>query len=57
MTDIHTCSYYCTRPECVLAQRDELRDKNEWLRNRNAELHLELDRLKKEKQDEGWGEK
>lgn len=26
-TDIHTCSYHCTRPECVLAQRDELRDK------------------------------
>jgi hypothetical protein len=25
MTDIHSCSYYCTRPACVLAQRDELR--------------------------------
>lgn len=24
---IHSCSYYCTRPECVLAQRDELRDR------------------------------
>lgn len=24
---IHTCSYYCTRPECVRAQRDELRDR------------------------------
>jgi hypothetical protein len=24
---IHTCSYYCDRPECVLAQRDELRQK------------------------------
>jgi hypothetical protein len=24
-TSIHSCSYYCTRPECVLAQRDELR--------------------------------
>ena len=24
--DIHSCSYYCTRPGCVLAQRDELRD-------------------------------
>jgi len=22
---IHTCSYYCDRPACVLAQRDELR--------------------------------
>jgi hypothetical protein len=27
MNDIHSCSYYCSRPECVLAQRDELRDK------------------------------
>jgi hypothetical protein len=27
MSDIHSCSYYCTRPACVLAQRDELRDK------------------------------
>ena len=25
MTDIHSCSYYCDRPECVKAQRDELR--------------------------------
>jgi hypothetical protein len=27
MTDIHSCSYYCDRPECIKAQRDELRDK------------------------------
>ena len=26
---IHTCSYFCDRPECVLAQRDELRQKLE----------------------------
>lgn len=24
---IHSCSYYCDRPECIKAQRDELRDK------------------------------
>lgn len=24
MTDIHSCSYYCDRPECIKAQRDEL---------------------------------
>ncbi len=23
---IHTCSYYCERPECIKRQRDELRD-------------------------------
>lgn len=27
--DIHTCSYYCERPECVRRQRDELRDRME----------------------------
>jgi len=25
--NIHSCSYYCTRPACVAAQRDELREK------------------------------
>jgi len=24
--DIHSCSYYCTRPACVLAQRNEMRN-------------------------------
>ena len=24
---IHSCSYYCTNPACIKAQRDELRDK------------------------------
>jgi hypothetical protein len=23
---IHTCSYYCHRPECTKAQRDQMRD-------------------------------
>lgn len=27
MKDLHTCSYYCDRPECIKAQRDELRAK------------------------------
>lgn len=27
MTDIHSCSYFCERPECVKAQRDELRER------------------------------
>jgi hypothetical protein len=26
---IHTCSYYCDRPKCIKAQRDELRQKLE----------------------------
>ena len=27
MTDVHSCSYYCDRPKCIKAQRDELRDR------------------------------
>ncbi len=23
---VHSCSYYCHRPECIRRQRDELRD-------------------------------
>ncbi len=33
MTDIHSCGYYCDKPLCIKAQRDELRDKlfaKEW---------------------------
>ena len=25
--DIHSCGYYCDRPVCIVAQRNELRDK------------------------------
>ena len=25
MTDIHSCNYYCERPACIKAQRDEMR--------------------------------
>ena len=28
---LHTCSYYCMHPACVIAQRDFLRDKVEQL--------------------------
>jgi hypothetical protein len=37
MTDIHSCSYYCERPECVRAQRDELRDR-QWVSLTDAEM-------------------
>lgn len=29
MTEVHSCSYYCDRPECIKAQRDELRNQLE----------------------------
>ena len=37
MTDIHSCSYYCERPECVRAQRDELRDR-QWVSLTDEEI-------------------
>jgi hypothetical protein len=33
--DIHSCGYYCDRPACVKAQRNELRDKlfgEQWIK-------------------------
>ena len=27
--NVHTCSYFCDRPDCIKAQRDELRQKLE----------------------------
>ena len=27
--NVHTCSYYCERPDCIRAQRNELRQKFE----------------------------
>ena len=38
---IHSCSYYCHKPECIKAQRDELRDKlfkREWVWLTNEEI-------------------
>ena len=26
MIEIHSCSYFCERPDCVKTQRDEMRD-------------------------------
>jgi hypothetical protein len=45
---IHTCSYYCDRPECIRAQRDELRqkfeqaEKREWVGLTDEEIESEL---------------
>jgi hypothetical protein len=40
--DIHSCGYYCDRPACVKAQRDELREKlltKEWVSLTNDEIY------------------
>lgn len=44
-TDVHTCSYYCERPECVRLQRAELRDRME---SALAALQAENERLREE---------
>jgi len=39
--DIHSCGYYCNRPACIEAQRNELRDKllaKEWVELSDAEI-------------------
>ena len=51
--DLHSCSYYCDRPECVKRQRDELREKlsveecfvREWHDRYSAEV-IERTRLR-----------
>ncbi len=46
---IHSCSYYCINPACILAQRNELRDKIGLMSRRRqaqriAELEAEIER-------------
>lgn len=47
MTDtIHTCSYFCDRPNCIKAQRDELRDRIAALEAENVELRKDAERYR-----------
>jgi hypothetical protein len=39
--DVHTCSYYCMHPACVIAQRDFLRDMVEQLKQDIKQLMSE----------------
>jgi len=41
MTDIHSCSYCCERPECIKAQRDEMRGEIERLRAECDEIEAQ----------------
>jgi hypothetical protein len=47
----HTCSYYCERPECIRAQRDELRER---LESAEAELADKADPKLAERLREEW---
>ena len=40
--EVHSCSYYCDRPECIKAQRDELRDKLAALTLKHEQTNAEL---------------
>jgi len=55
---MHTCSYYCDRPECIKAQRDELRQKLEQViqaeREAVAKLVEELDRDSDQYRNDNW---
>ena len=53
---IHSCSYYCHKPECIKAQRNELRDKlfkREWVGLTEAEQQELYDTWIKI--NDGWG--
>lgn len=48
MTDIHSCSYFCLKADCIRAQRDELREeaakmRRMWL-DAVSDLHDQLDK-------------
>lgn len=44
--NIHSCSYYCDRCNCVKKQRDELREEVIRLHEQNTELDAKLAQLK-----------
>ena len=55
-THIHTCSYHCIRPACVLEQRDELRERCETLAKElgrviaeNLDLTQKLDTMNRDR--------
>lgn len=52
MTDIHSCSYYCDRPECIKRQRDELRDRLERIEGRIDAMRTRLDHLSDDRIDD-----
>ena len=59
--DIHSCGYYCNRPACIEAQRNELRDK--LFEIRTSERNIQISDTKPEESSqpidqepllEGW---
>ena len=54
MTDIHSCSYYCDRPECIKQQRDELRERLERLTAERDELRRRIRDAQRMTTDGAW---
>jgi regulator of replication initiation timing len=48
-SDIHTCSYQCHRPECIKAQRDELRNRFTTLETEYTQLSERIAQLEAER--------
>jgi hypothetical protein len=58
MSDSHSCSYYCDKPACIKAQRDELRDRFQVMQ---AQAEVDAKRQSKKAMSEAnarmvWGE-
>jgi hypothetical protein len=53
----HTCSYHCDRPECIRAQRDELREaiaKRKWVSLTVDEIKELYNQWERDNLWEGW---
>jgi hypothetical protein len=54
MSDVHSCSYYCTRPACVLAQRDELRDRVAQALDQSEQILRAIEQMKQQAEPVAW---
>jgi hypothetical protein len=45
---MHSCSYYCDKPECIKSQRDELRETLSGVLEQNTELDAKLAEMERQ---------
>lgn len=56
-TDIHSCGYYCDRHACIVAQRNELRDKlfgERWVKTYSGGKPNYTEPIEPEPMIDGW---
>jgi hypothetical protein len=56
-TDIHSCGYYCDRHACIVAQRNELRDKlfgEQWVKTYSGGKPNYTQPIEPEPMIDGW---